>query len=835
MTQAYPHQNNEPHQKESESNAPQIRPPEKSALSGSQLDEAAYLLETQQSSVSSASQPLEKQPAPRFQQQLRPPSTQTEAGVKEDLHQRRTPKHLHSKATATALIVGMLPALAIGTATYYFGNRAINEQVTEARRAGAVELAEAQQQQLLLLLIGTGATALLAGVLAALWANRTIQVAKTTFEQTPEEIEKSRRLAHYVQLEQQAATERQWTQYFVAAAQRIHASFQQEEILATSVAEVRQVLGCDRVVVYGLEEGSRELVIAESVAPGYPRALGVTINDPCFEARYSEKYQNGLVTTIDNIYEAKLTPCYIEQLEMLAVKANLVAPILQQGQLLGLLIAHQCSGPRHWQEFEIRWFAQMAMQMGFAIDNARLLSQFSRLQQQTETERQWTQYFVEAAQRIHTSLNEKDVLAAAVEEARRVLGCDRVVVYGLEGDSREDITAESVAPGFPRALGMSFQDPCFEARYIDKYQNGRVKALDNIYEAELTPCYIEQLESLTVKASLVAPIVNEGQLLGLLIAHQCSGPRHWQEFEIRWFAQMAMQVGFALAQAKLLEQSRRANEQQQRSITLLQRVSPLLKESETAVAALSTEALRQSEAITALLAQADPAHLRATAHQLERHTEQTDEGLSQGQQTTSRCGETMAHLHQAVAEAVSKVRHLSHSTAENQEALSLIHRLAEQLHNESMNVAIQTGRSGQVDQAAVMAIAETVRSLTQQLVDISTQAQPLALDVAREIKAAEDLMETGASQALAGTELIAKLQQQLNRVATVSEQISILVKDIHQTATEQTQTAVDVRPTVQELASLAAQSAQQAKALAESRYQLMTAAQIQSDGLGTKS
>ena len=83
------------------------------------------------------------------------------------------------------------------------------------------------------------------------------------------------------------------------------------------------------------------------------------------------------------------------------------------------------------------------------------------------------------------------------------------------------VIAESVSPGWTRALNREINDPCFEPTYRAKYLNGSVRAWNNIYESNLTKCYIEQLEELEVKASLVAPIINEGKLFGLLVVHQC--------------------------------------------------------------------------------------------------------------------------------------------------------------------------------------------------------------------------------------------------------------------------------------------------------------------------
>jgi twitching motility protein PilJ len=65
-------------------------------------------------------------------------------------------------------------------------------------------------------------------------------------------------------------------------------------------------------------------------------------------------------------------------LERFEVKANLVAPVLKENRLLGLMIAHQCSAPRAWQQAEIDLFTQLAIQVGFAVDQANLLEQVEK-------------------------------------------------------------------------------------------------------------------------------------------------------------------------------------------------------------------------------------------------------------------------------------------------------------------------------------------------------------------------------------------------------------------------------------------------------------------------
>ncbi|MGK7952647.1 MAG: GAF domain-containing protein [Xenococcaceae cyanobacterium] len=389
----------------------------------------------------------------------------------------------------------------------------------------------------------------------------------------PDEVELLTRLAQRVSVvldqtqlltesklfQEKAKTETNWIEYFTDAVKHIREPLQSQDLLDVSVEEVRRVLKCDRVLIYSLNQDDYGIVIAESVAPGWTRALGMILDDPCFEARYLEQYQNGRVRALDNIYEGEIIACYLEQLEKLEVKANLVAPINREGKLFGLLVAHQCDSPRHWLKTEIAWVSQIATQVGFALDNvllhAQLIIKSSQLKQQQNTEIQWTNFFIDAVNHIRRSLKQKDVIDISVKEVRRVLDCDRVLIYSLNQNKYGIVIAESVAPRWTKALGMTIQDPCFEARYLEQYKNGRVRALDNIYEAGITTCYLEQLEKLEVKANLVIPIISEDKLFGLLVAHQCANPRVWQQHEICWLTQIATQVGFALDNAKLLAES----------------------------------------------------------------------------------------------------------------------------------------------------------------------------------------------------------------------------------------------------------------------------------------
>ncbi|MEM9507105.1 MAG: GAF domain-containing protein [Cyanobacteria bacterium P01_E01_bin.35] len=355
-------------------------------------------------------------------------------------------------------------------------------------------------------------------------------------------------------VQQQLQQERMWTKYFANVIQTIRSSLHTKDILKNTVQQIHPILKCDRVLIYTLTQNSYGKIVAESVSPGWTKAEGRIIKDPCFEARYLEKYRDGRFRAWNNIHQSGMSDCYIEQLERLDVKANLVVPIIKEQQLFGLLVVQQCSNYRQWQQSEILWLTQIATQVGFALDNAQLLADAQRLRQQAEAERKWTEYFTEAVQQIRQSQKTKEIYRTSVREVRQVLNCDRVLVYSLNQDRYGTIVAESVAAGWTRGEGRVINDPCFEVRYLDKYRDGRVRVWNDIYQSNLSDCYIEQLERLEVKANLVVPIVSGGKLFGLLVAQQCAATRQWQQSEINWLTKIATQVSFALENAQIQEQ-----------------------------------------------------------------------------------------------------------------------------------------------------------------------------------------------------------------------------------------------------------------------------------------
>ncbi|MGB3294539.1 MAG: methyl-accepting chemotaxis protein [Phormidesmis sp.] len=190
----------------------------------------------------------------------------------------------------------------------------------------------------------------------------------------------------------------------------------------------------------------------------------------------------------------------------------------------------------------------------------------SYLQFQSETQTQLAQreqQLTRLVTQIRETSDREEIFRTVTREVKAAIRANRVVVYTFDSEWQGTIVAEAVDPEWPRTLGSTIADPCFAENYVEQYRTGRVKATADIYKAGLTNCHLGQLEPLMVRANLVAPIVVEDRLLGLLIAHDCEGPRNWSALTTNFVQRAATQLGYALEQAEVTLQKELALAQTQ--------------------------------------------------------------------------------------------------------------------------------------------------------------------------------------------------------------------------------------------------------------------------------
>jgi methyl-accepting chemotaxis protein PixJ len=124
--------------------------------------------------------------------------------------------------------------------------------------------------------------------------------------------------------------------------------------------EARQQLAADRLVIYRFFPDLSGHIAGEAVIHGFVSALSERIEDPCIPAELMTEYSNGRTIATDDVMATTYHPDHKQLFTRLQIKSNLVVPILQGQNLLGLLVAHHCGKTHQWQEWETEYLREFA-------------------------------------------------------------------------------------------------------------------------------------------------------------------------------------------------------------------------------------------------------------------------------------------------------------------------------------------------------------------------------------------------------------------------------------------------------------------------------------------
>jgi GAF domain-containing protein len=214
------------------------------------------------------------------------------------------------------------------------------------------------------------------------WESSEIQFLTQVSAQLSIALEQADLLAQTQQqaVDLQQATEQQRILFEVVA--KIRESLDINAIFKTATQEVCQFMQVDRIAVYRFNSDWSGKYVAEFVKDGWIRLVGEDINTVWENSYLQEhrggRYLNNDILVVDDIYQACHSECNFTILEHFQVQAYAIAPIFVGQELWGLLAAYEHSGPRCWESSEVKFLAQIANQLGVAIQQADLLAQTRR-------------------------------------------------------------------------------------------------------------------------------------------------------------------------------------------------------------------------------------------------------------------------------------------------------------------------------------------------------------------------------------------------------------------------------------------------------------------------
>ncbi|MBD2501883.1 GAF domain-containing sensor histidine kinase [Anabaena azotica] len=197
--------------------------------------------------------------------------------------------------------------------------------------------------------------------------------------------------------------------------------------------------------------------------------------------------------------------------------------------------------------------------------------------------------------RIRQSLELEDIITATTAEVRSLLGTDRVMIYKFHADGSGRVIAESMYENcLPSLLKLNFPADDIPPHARELFLKYKVRSVVNVDTQEIgqspvrnletgeliaeeiryrpvDPCHVEYLRTMGVKSSVIAPIVHEDALWGLLVSHH-SQSRVVSAGELEAMQMIVEQLGIAIAQSHLLTQARAKAQRE----ALINRIATLL-------------------------------------------------------------------------------------------------------------------------------------------------------------------------------------------------------------------------------------------------------------------
>jgi light-regulated signal transduction histidine kinase (bacteriophytochrome) len=317
---------------------------------------------------------------------------------------------------------------------------------------------------------------------------------------------------------------------------QIRRSLDLQEILTTTVNEVRAFLNTDRVKVYKFDPDGSGEVIAESIhEQRLPSLLGLHFpaNDIPLEAREMfllaqqrsivnvsrqeiglsplKSLETGKSLLSDNIYYRQVDPCHIQYLQAMGVESSFVVPILNyeiieeasQPKLWGLLVSHH-SQSQPISQRELKLVQQIADQVAIAISQSNLLGE-SRAQQKREA----------IINRISTLLHQLPSMQmqAAVEETIAALN-------GIGGRLYIASTQELYTWGEQPQLSYKSENNIIEQhpvwkQWIAASKPGQIQAISDLYQQPSLRVLAPAFKPRSIRGIMVIPLHYRETFLGV--------------------------------------------------------------------------------------------------------------------------------------------------------------------------------------------------------------------------------------------------------------------------------------------------------------------------------
>jgi twitching motility protein PilJ len=451
-----------------------------------------------------------------------------------------------------------------------------------------------------------------------------------------------------------------------------------------------------------------------------------------------------------------------------------------------------------------------------------LAEQFQTISQGQKSLLDRTELLKTMALHMSEVLKPTEKLKVAMDDLRLAMKLDRVFMVRCDQHQAGTIVCESVSPGWSRLEGLHGNDYCFAEQFLEQYKQERVLAISDIQESELTQNSIDQLEPLGVRAKLVAPMFANRQLLGVLIAHQCSDSRVWQPDEIELFAQSADALSVVWDRTTDNMQTLLGQVEQSalQARAFVQKDESTLRQVTEGTSRLTEEIAEALKSLNWVAASLQA--ITNQASQVEAISHTMADTASLGKTAVERTGHTMLSIRQTVAQVLKKANLLGESSQHIASIVKQVQQIVTQMNVLAVNANLEAARAGEAGEGLSDVVAQVSDLSTRSAIAIQ-ELEALAHHVQQEAHDVIGMLDMSSTQVVEGSQLFEETQQSLVQMMTVSQSIEELVHSIASETDSQTQVTYDINHVIEKLARETDQTADQSHQVLKSLQDALSA------------
>ncbi|HAC65933.1 MAG TPA: histidine kinase [Cyanothece sp. UBA12306] len=352
-----------------------------------------------------------------------------------------------------------------------------------------------------------------------------------------------------------------------AVIDKIRLTLDLKTIFQTAATEVQKLLEVERIAIYQFKNNDTGQFIFESDPQNFPSLVGESWVDQFWQQDQKEQLQQNQAYVVNNLNQDQTFS--FKSPQNLGLISLAVVPLFQGQELWGLLTAFQYTSPRTWPDNDVQLLKQVAHHLSIALQQTHYIHQIQDYAREQTIAVEQEKALSQVIDKIRRTLDLETIFKTTATEVRQLLQADRVAVFQFDPNSqwtRGEFVSEDVVSEFNSVLQAKVEDHCFGENHARYYQQGKILGHDDIYQAGLLDCHVAILSRFQVRANLVSPLVKGKELWGLLCIHQCSGPRHWKTSEKGFVAKIATNLGVALQQAQLLQETQQKTQDLQKAL-----------------------------------------------------------------------------------------------------------------------------------------------------------------------------------------------------------------------------------------------------------------------------